>query len=872
MTSSEYLTEDANDITAQPIREADVGNGPVTVMSSNFGAADLLMEPNPPVMRPIGSQTSPLDGFMQPKHDLDQPVVNPESAEGVELRRAALREAFMALTDEERTSILVAMPITASGSSPQKNVNANPSVPPIKVSLPARQYLLSEEDDEPVNESSGERIFAFQHHEALRDLVRLKKHLPLMLFLAKSIETLFLDFGSIPTITNKGVGGTAKHTVIDTSFFPDKAKMDIADWSEAWGNILVFYKENSSPGYFQRQLDHHNWMIGCQFLKENFATILRFDILIRKEHAASPVEFVLLIYKEKYLRVEHEVMAEELMALHAETAAFKTSQHYSSSLSTPPRSSQRSEHAASSARPSPQVGVSQDPPSALFVPVSAIASPSALKHHLSLGSPSGLPIPTPNSPPRVLKNLSASSGTSAARPDARVIPLFTLSMHAPSAATPPIMRPFVHASELSHLCDRIITPYSADAFEVALEAASLTSTYPRLVHKLRHGFPLGDMPPLIETFTPSNHTSTIEHHEVILLYLCSKQELGRMSGPFSHSEVEGFLHGPFCSSPLHVVPKATASGEPPKHRLTINLSFKDDQGISVNDLIDSDEFPTRWGGARDVEHIIACAPLGTQAATLNIESAFCTIPVLPEHKNFTVVECDGFWIDHVCPFGCLSSGGNQGEIADAIVDILEHKGIGPIKKWVDNFDVFRYPSTTGSFRDVNDTSPLGQSFRYDYDLSSLKDAVASLGIPWHKTKVQEFGNAFRYVGFDWLILEKSVSLPDEKRLRYLALVTTFTPSPEVSLALPHTKYRIPLSFRRPWPASLNMSDTAFYRLAMGSNPTAASGQANNMPPPSPPPCVAWTPPDTFRQRRPRAPLAGNTILPSPFRPHMLATE
>lgn len=354
MTSSEYLTEDANDITAQPIREADVGNGPVTVMSSNFGAADLLMEPNPPVMRPIGSQTSPLDGFMQPKHDLDQPVVNPESAEGVELRRAALREAFMALTDEERTSILVAMPITASGSSPQKNVNANPSVPPIKVSLPARQYLLSEEDDEPVNESSGERIFAFQHHEALRDLVRLKKHLPLMLFLAKSIETLFLDFGSIPTITNKGVGGTAKHTVIDTSFFPDKAKMDIADWSEAWGNILVFYKENSSPGYFQRQLDHHNWMIGCQFLKENFATILRFDILIRKEHAASPVEFVLLIYKEKYLRVEHEVMAEELMALHAETAAFKTSQHYSSSLSTPPRSSQRSEHAASSARPSPQ--------------------------------------------------------------------------------------------------------------------------------------------------------------------------------------------------------------------------------------------------------------------------------------------------------------------------------------------------------------------------------------------------------------------------------------------------------------------------------------------------------------------------------------
>lgn len=75
-----------------------------------------------------------------------------------------------------------------------------------------------------------------------------------------------------------------------------------------------------------------------------------------------------------------------------------------------------------------------------------------------------------------------------------------------------------------------------------------------------------------------------------------------------------------------------------------------------------------------------------------MDAAFRTVPVLPEHKAYTVVSLDDhFWLDHNCPFGAASSGGNHGEIADATVDIWAAMSVGPVVKWVDDFVIFRTP-------------------------------------------------------------------------------------------------------------------------------------------------------------------------------------
>ena len=243
-----------------------------------------------------------------------------------------------------------------------------------------------------------------------------------------------------------------------------------------------------------------------------------------------------------------------------------------------------------------------------------------------------------------------------------------------------------------------------------------------------------------------------------------------MSGPFTRGELKQIVGGPFRLSPIHVVEKVGAPGDPVKHRITINLSFKDADEFAVNDFIESDDFPTRWGGAPEVERIIAMAPPGTQAAALDIEAAFRTVPLLPDHKKFTVVKCDGFWLDHCCCFGCSSSGGNQGELADALVDILDNHGIHPVVKWVDDFSIFCYPSQEMSLEQELSVLP---SYSYPYDLDDVRNATRDLNVPWHKTKGQDFAFRLRYVGFDFDIIQKTVTLPQEKRLKFKRRVDDF---------------------------------------------------------------------------------------------------
>lgn len=141
-----------------------------------------------------------------------------------------------------------------------------------------------------------------------------------------------------------------------------------------------------------------------------------------------------------------------------------------------------------------------------------------------------------------------------------------------------------------------------------------------------------------------------------------------------------------------------------------------------------------------------------------MEAAFRTVPVDPRHKPFIVVNFEGFWLDHVHPFGCASSGGNHGEIADFTIDCWKALGVGPALKWVDDFVVFASPRS-GS-------GTAGDPFAYPYDLSRIKSLLAPLRIPWHPTKGQEFRTTFDYVGFHWDISSREVSLSQEKRLKF----------------------------------------------------------------------------------------------------------
>jgi len=130
---------------------------------------------------------------------------------------------------------------------------------------------------------------------------------------------------------------------------------------------------------------------------------------------------------------------------------------------------------------------------------------------------------------------------------------------------------------------------------------------------------------------------------------------------------------------------------------------------------------------------------------------------------------DLLYLDHVLPFGLTSASGLQGEVADAIVDIWDAKGVGPILKWVNDFCLFRSPSPLGLFLGICD----GEVYCYNYDLEHAKSLIADLGTPWHREKGQPFGDSVEYIGFLWNIPRKSVSLIESKRIKYLSHLDLF---------------------------------------------------------------------------------------------------
>ena len=152
--------------------------------------------------------------------------------------------------------------------------------------------------------------------------------------------------------------------------------------------------------------------------------------------------------------------------------------------------------------------------------------------------------------------------------------------------------------------------------------------------------------------------------------------------------------------------------------------------------------------------------------TLDIAKFHRTCPIHPEHKPWFVTQGDdGFYSDHVCPFGCSSSSSNAGMISNAGVDIWTLEEVRPIVKYEDDLAIFRFPSFY---------SP--PEILYPYDRSSALDRIAPLQIPWHPDKGQDFSSSFTYLGFLWDIDNKLVSLPEPKRLKFLNRTSSFIAS------------------------------------------------------------------------------------------------
>jgi hypothetical protein len=250
-----------------------------------------------------------------------------------------------------------------------------------------------------------------------------------------------------------------------------------------------------------------------------------------------------------------------------------------------------------------------------------------------------------------------------------------------------------------------------------------------------------------------NHSSSRLNPSVIDAYILSEQTAGRYSTGFSPADLEQLI-GPFRTSPLGLVPKPHSN----KFRIVQDLSFPRDPSSdthSVNSTISADDFPMVWGTFDDMAALILTLPPGCVAATFDISAAYRTVPVKPAQQNALCIFWNGiFYVDRALMFGLTSSTGVFGSVADMLVAIYGKAGFNLIRKWVDDFLVFRL---------------LHESWTEE-DFMAL---TGYCGVPWSLEKLQRFASTQRYIGFDWNLERKSVSLPSDKLCKTQDLVTSW---------------------------------------------------------------------------------------------------
>jgi hypothetical protein len=153
--------------------------------------------------------------------------------------------------------------------------------------------------------------------------------------------------------------------------------------------------------------------------------------------------------------------------------------------------------------------------------------------------------------------------------------------------------------------NKIVTPLSADGFNILLHCYNLTSRYPNLSWNLHNGFPLGEFDYLHNSYIHPNHPNSDSNNTQILKYIQDEVSEGRMSGLFTLNELKKEARGEVIVSPLGAVDKA---GEPGKLRIIRDLSFQGKAPFSVNDKIDPNSYLTKWSTAAMIIDLVSPSP------------------------------------------------------------------------------------------------------------------------------------------------------------------------------------------------------------------------------------------------------------------------
>ena len=290
------------------------------------------------------------------------------------------------------------------------------------------------------------------------------------------------------------------------------------------------------------------------------------------------------------------------------------------------------------------------------------------------------------------------------------------------------------------------TALNLPAWEVCL---SDIGGRPLLYDFLRFGFPLGYVGPVSDSQWVDNHPSATDYPRQVQEFIDKESELGGLFGPFNSPPFTPWCH----VSPLMSRPKAKEGDR----RIITDMTFPHE--VSVNAYIVKNglygiemehSLPTVDSLVQYIRH----GDKGVYLATLDISRAY---------KNFTSDPLDWpllclawggrYFCDVSLPFGARASSFHMQSVANAIVDILAHKGI----------KAFMY------LDDIILVSPNRHKALHDY--SQARELLQLLALPEACDKSQPPAQRVKWLGIIIDTNEMTLTIPEDKLQQVLAQVS-----------------------------------------------------------------------------------------------------
>ena len=279
-----------------------------------------------------------------------------------------------------------------------------------------------------------------------------------------------------------------------------------------------------------------------------------------------------------------------------------------------------------------------------------------------------------------------------------------------------------------------------------------------LLAYINYGFPMGYIGPVSDTVSVPNHPSALQFGEHVSEFVDKERSLGGLIGPFDTPPFIGWCH----VSPLMTRPKSDKD----KRRVITDLTYPRQSSINayirkntVMGLTNTHSLPTV---DTVVDRILSLGP-GAHMFTIDVSRAYKNFKSCPLDWPLLAVKWDGqYLIDVTMPFGARASSGHMQRVADAIVHILQKKGV-VAHMYLDDLVV---------------VAPTLEAANMQYDIA--RSLLAELGLPEAYEKSQPPSTTIKWLGITIDSTRGTLSMPPEKLAETLDLVKSVSARRSIS--------------------------------------------------------------------------------------------